>query len=316
MTTATEGQPSWSVAATVRADPSLCDLFARHYLARGARRVFLFHDDPAMACEVRRDGVTNTVCDEHWWRRGRPQALEERQVHNATKARAWCKTDWILHCDVDELIWSESQVSEVLATVPEDVAGVVIPTAEAVYASPPTPQAIFATPFFKFFHDETGRPRAYREVSRRAYGDLWPASKYGFWGHILGKSFIRTAAPIGKMPLHYKNKAEIGGFRMQHRASGLVLRHYDTLSPDLWKDKHLRRIQGKVSVPMAGRFRALQQEMIFQAALRNGEAGLERIYLRMATLPPETLTECIVHGFVRVIRPEPHLLAGTSAQEG
>lgn len=306
-------QASWSVVATVRAGLDVCDLFARHYLARGARQVFLFHDDPAMACEVRRRGVTNTVCDDRWWRKGRPKALEERQVHNATKAKAMCRTDWILHCDIDELIWSEGVVSEVLGAVPGNVGGVLVRTAEAVYTSAPGPDTIFSTPFFKFFLDENDRPRAYRDVSQRAFGDLWSASKYGFWGHILGKSFIRASAHIGRMPLHHKNRDEINGFLMRHQVNQLVLRHYDTLSPELWKEKHLRRIRGEVSVPLAGRFRERQQQLIIEAARQDGEAGLDRIYLRMSTLPPDILADCVAQGFVRVIRPEPHLMAQASS---
>lgn len=71
---------TWSVVATVRASHSLCDLFARHYLALGARHVFLFHDDREMAFSVQRDGVQNTVCDDRWWQSGRPEALEKQAV--------------------------------------------------------------------------------------------------------------------------------------------------------------------------------------------------------------------------------------------
>ncbi|SEH71454.1 hypothetical protein [Paracoccus alkenifer] len=63
------------MVATVRAPGSLCEVFARHQLARGASRVFLFHDDPDMAPEIALPGVTNTICDAGWWRRGRPEAL-------------------------------------------------------------------------------------------------------------------------------------------------------------------------------------------------------------------------------------------------
>lgn len=313
MTEQTRRQASWSVVATVRASAPVCEIFARHYLARGARQVFLFHDDPKVACNVALDGVRNTVCSDRWWRRGRPDALEERQVHNATKAKAWCETDWILHCDVDELIWSAQGIAEVLSLVSEDVGGIVISTAEAVYAAPPSEDTIFRTPFFKFFLDERGRPRAYRDISQQAYGDLWEASKYGFWGHILGKSLIRAKADVGRMPLHYKKQEQINGFLMRQQAPQLVLRHYDTLSPELWKEKHLRRIRSEVSVPMAGRFRKRQQALIAEAAKQDGEAGLDRLYLKMSTLPPDILAECVAHGFVRVIRPEAHLLTNHPA---
>lgn len=304
---------TWSVVATVRASHFLCDLFARHYLALGAQQVFLFHDDPDMAFPVQREGVQNTVCDEGWWQSGRPEALEKRQVHNATQARNRCSTDWILHCDVDELIWSEDPVSAVLGALPGDVGGLRIRTAEAVYDSMPADDRMFATPFFKIFY-RNGRGKAYGDVSRRAYGDIWEASKYGFWGHPIGKSFIRVGAPVGRMPLHAKRRGEIAGFRMHEVSGQMILRHYDTLSPDLWKEKHQRRIRGEVAVPLAGKFRQRQQKLIAQAALA-GEDALERLYLKMATLPPDILAECIAAGFVRLIPPEPHLLDLAPASE-
>lgn len=275
---------SWSVVATVRATRALCETFAHHQLARGASRVFLFHDDPEMAPEITLSGVTNTICDAGWWRRGRPDALEQRQIHNATRAKGWCGTDWILHCDIDELIWSPYPIAEVLASIPPDVGGIFVRPVEAVYDAPPDEDTIFHTPYFKRFLNPTGRPRAYRDISQRVYAELWEATKYGFWGHILGKSFIRAAAPVGKMPLHGKKPDEIGGLKMRHRDDRLVLRHYDTLSPAQWKDKHLRRITGKVLVPQAGKFRARQQQLIVDTLAREGEVGLDRLYLRMAVI--------------------------------
>lgn len=303
------GSASWSVTATVRADRTLCETFARHHLARGASRVFLFHDDPDMAPEIALAGVTNTICDAGWWRRGRPEALEQRQVRNATRAKSWCGTDWILHCDIDELIWSDGPISEVLASVPQDVGGILVRSVEAVYAAPPDEATIFHTPYFKRFFDPSGRPRVYRDISQRVYDDLWTATKYGFWGHILGKSFIRAAAPVGRMPLHGKKPDEIAGLKMRHHDDRLVLRHYDTLSAAQWKDKHLRRITGKVLVPQAGKFRARQQDLITATLAAEGEAGLDRLYLRMAVLPPDLLAESLAAGFVRQIVPEPHLTA-------
>lgn len=300
---------SWSVAATVRASRSLCETFARHQLARGASRVFLFHDDPEMACDIALPGVTSTICDGGWWRRGRPEALEQRQLHNATRAKGWCGTEWILHCDIDELIWAESDIGEILGSMPPDVGGVVVRSAEATYAAAPEESAIFRTPFFKRFYDPTGRPRAYREFWRRAYRDLWTASKHGFWAHIVGKSFIRAAAPVGSVPLHYTKHPEIAGFQMHYHDPRLILRHYDMQSVQQWKDKHLRRIEGKVNVPQAGKFRERQQQLITDALARGGEKELTKLYHRMAVLPPETLAEGVATGAVHVIPPEPHLLA-------
>ena len=112
--------------------------------------------------------------------------------------------------------------------------------------------------------------------------------------------------------MHYTKHAEIAGFQMRHHDPRLVLRHYDMQSLPQWKDKHLRRIEGKVNVPQAGKFRERQQQLITDALTRGGEKELKKLYQRMAVLPPKTLAEGVATGAVQVIPPEPHLLAPAS----
>lgn len=299
---------SWSVVCTVRTTPAMAHLFVQHYLSLGADQIFLFHDDPRQAFGIEEANVRTTICDDAWWRGHRPQGLEDRQQSNATSAREWCSSTWLLHCDIDELLWAARPVRKILKELPPDAGGLIVRPAEAVYAHPPTPDTVFTTPFFKFFETESGRAGGFPGISKKAFGDIWHASKRGFWAHIGGKSFIRKEVPLKRMPLHKSRRDELGGFSMQHVARSMVLRHYDTLSFEQWRDKHMRRINSEVMVPLAGRLRQLQQDMIVDAARQPGDDALYRLYLKMAVMSPETLAECVAHGYVRTVRPERHLL--------
>lgn len=299
---------SWSVVSTIRTTPALARLFTDHYLSMGADEIFFFHDDPSEAFDLADARVRATVCDDAWWRGSRPQGLEDRQQSNASAARKWCRSTWLLHCDIDELLWAAKPVRRILKELPPDVGGMIVRPAEAVYAHPPTPDGVFSTPFFKFFETEAGKTGGLPGVSRKAFGDIWHASKRGFWAHIGGKSFIRREVPLKHMPLHKIRRERMGGFSMHHVAQGMILRHYDILSFHQWRDKHMRRINNEVQVPLAGRLRELQQELIAEAARQADGEALYRLYLRMAVMQPETLAECVAHGYVRTIRPERHLL--------
>lgn len=299
---------SWGVVATVRAPLSLCTQFAAHYLSIGAEAVYLYHDDPFLVSFVDRHGVHNIVCNDAYWRGSRPDDLETRQRLNATQAKLATDVDWIMHCDIDELCYSERPIGDVLDDQEGQTAGVMVSSLEAVYNSPPAQSSVFATPYFKAFFDRNGVHKAYSKQSADFYGDIWSASKSGFWSHVQGKSFIRAAVDIGKMPLHHKGLRE-DGWNMRIPTNEIVLRHYEATSFELWKDKHVRRITGDVHVPNAGRFRAAQQALISKAWDENGEEGLRSLYIRMACLSEQQLSDGIKSGFIRVIPPEPHLVS-------
>lgn len=298
---------TWSVVTTVRAPQRQCELFVNHYLSIGASRVFLYNDDPEMACNIKDERVTNVVCNAWWWRHGRPEGLEDRQRINATKAKNWTTTQWIIHCDVDELVWSEEPISDILDWQPENIAGLKISPAEAVYASEPSLEEIYSTPYFKFFSDTEGNHKAYGQEAKICYGELAHASKNGFWGHVNGKSFIRKVPGLGRMPLHHKAET-VTGYVMRHKSTDILLRHYDTTTYDEWRAKHLRRISGEVLVPQAGRFRKAQQALINAAWEANGEDGLRDIYLKMTTLDKDLIKLGLDSGFIREIQPEAHLI--------
>ena len=94
---------------------------------------------------------------------------------------------------------------------------------------------------------------------------------------------------------------------MRKKTDKIILRHYDTMSYSLWKDKHIRRISGAVFVPNAGKYRQKQQDAILKAYQENGEDGLRAVYNEMSVLSPDFLVKGIEAGFICVMEPESHL---------
>lgn len=296
---------SWSIVTTVRAPEWQVNAFIKHYLEIGAKEIFLYFDDPAFSLELMNDRVKCIVCTEEYWGRKRPEGLEDRQRFNATKAKDMTSAEWIMHCDIDELCWSAIPISEVLSEQHEGIGGVMVSPREAIYSKEPTNESIYSTHFFKRFGDEA-EPKTYKRIAEELFPTMAPAGKCGIWGHVQGKSFIKKEANSGRMPLHHK-KNDIPGFEMRSRTDKIILRHYDTMSYSLWRDKHMRRIFNEVLVPNAGKFRQKQQEYIMSAFNEKGDDGIRSVYTEMSVLAPDLLVKGIESGFICVIPPESHL---------
>lgn len=176
---------------------------------------------------------------------------------------------------------------------------------EAVYSKEPRNEGIYNTPFFKRFGD-AAEPKKYEKIAKELFPAMSYAGKCGFWGHVQGKSFIKKSANTGRMPLHHKQN-DVPGFEMRKKTDKIILRHYDTMSYSLWKDKHIRRISGAVFVPNAGKYRQKQQDAILKAYQENGEDGLRAVYNEMSVLSPDFLVKGIEAGFICVMEPESHL---------
>lgn len=295
----------WSVVSTVRGPKWQVEAFIQHYLQMGADEIFIYFDDPEISHEIEIDKVKSIICDDNYWRGKKPAGLEDRQRFNATRAKNRTITDWIIHCDIDELCWSISPISDILTGQPENVGGLVVSPWEAVYSREPTSAEIYKTCFFKRFGSEAD-PKRYAAIASALFPKIFDIGRCGMWGHVQGKSFIRKKTNPGRMPLHQK-KNDVPGIEMRRKTSEIILRHYDTMSYALWQDKHMRRISNAVLVPNAGKFRKKQQDEIILAHKEHGMSGIRAIYLEMAVLPPELLIKGIEAGFICVIPPEDHL---------
>lgn len=285
---------NWAAVATVRAPQHHIERFVKHYLDAGARRIYLFFDDPAMAPDIKDRAVKTVVCDASYWGEKRPQSIEERQRANGRRALRWSDSEWLLHCDVDEFAHYPGSIADMLGSVPENVASILAPPFEAVYDREPSQKDAFDTRFFKRIMKVE---RGYHPAVWECFGGLTRLTTGGFWGHIRGKSFIRKALCPEFVPIHKFDTAAEGTI-INYDVEGLKLLHFDTLTFVDWKEKSLRRLDGAVMAKEMGGRREQQLEVIRAAREKWGEWGLHDLYRRMAVFDGDLMRRAVEAGFV------------------
>lgn len=291
---------SWDVVATVKADKAYVEKFIAVYRSLGASRIFIFYDDPACCFSFDGEDLVQTICDNAYWEGRRPGAVEKRQMHNATKAALASSSDWILHCDIDEHLYSQHRISEVLAKVPDACGCYTALPAEALFMDrPKTIDEVFATPCFKSLRPGWSATSAFWSP---LYGDLMELSIAGFWGHRVGKSFIRRSklAEIATMPIHMPSGAAYT--RMNPiKSREVLLRHYDALLPEAWITKHTDRAERRVKAVWAGEKRNRLSLLVLETLRTSGEFGTLALYDRMFVISEETLENGLKAGTLAVL---------------
>lgn len=202
MTALGKTSATWDVVVTVRASHGYVARFIETFRTLGATRIHLYYDDAAHSVAFEGGDLTQTVCGPDHWQGKPPRAVEKRQIHNAGLAAAASTSDWILHCDIDEHLAPLRAVSDILADLPDTCGCYIVLPGEAVYPRrPETIDDIFATACFKSL-----RPgwHANRSFWQGVYGDLIDLTMAGYWGHRVGKSFIRRSHLVHllNMPIH------------------------------------------------------------------------------------------------------------------
>lgn len=285
---------TWAVVSTVRAPQHHVERFVKHYLEAGAQRIYLFFDDPAFASEVGDKRVKPIIGDESYWGSARPNSIEDRQRLNGRRALRWSDSEWLFHCDVDELVHHSEGISAVLGSAPDNVASILAPPFEAVYDREPSQQTAFDTRFFKRIMKVE---RGYDPIVWECYNSLARLTTGGFWGHIRGKSFIRKSLCPDFVPIH-KFDTPLEGSIINHEVDGLKLLHFDALTFVDWKEKTLRRLDGAVLAKEMGGRREQQLEVVRNARAKWGEWGLHDLYRRMTVFEGDLMRRAVEAGFV------------------
>lgn len=138
--------------------------------------------------------------DAYWQKRGRrPVKHQVRQTINATRAlRRLARVDWLAHIDVDEFLWPDSDIRDLLAAVPPGINSLRLRAFEAMApdpAAPPPPGAVW------YKGCATDRRTRVRETDR-IYPQFGPHLNGGFLSHVEGKVFARTGLPGAALRIH------------------------------------------------------------------------------------------------------------------
>lgn len=227
----TKQQTTWAVVATVDESPALVQAFVAWHLALGAAEVMLYFDrpdDPAAALFSHLDAVSVIRCDAAHWERlagRRPDKHEIRQVRNATNAYRHMQSDWLLHADADEYLWTGQAVSAALDHAYPWTDCLVVPVAERVFANDAAAETIFAG--------------AFRRPARKGQETDGGLTLRGLTGHANGKAFTRRGRSV-EVSIH-RARGQKGGDVPTEAAQGLELLHFDGLTPLNWVYKLLRK---------------------------------------------------------------------------
>ena len=221
-------QPTWAIVATVDEPPALVQAFVAWHLALGAAEVMLYFDrpdDPAAGLFAHLAAVTVVRCDSAYWNGRRPDKHEIRQVRNATHAYGRMQSDWLLHADADEYLWTEGSVSAALDHAYPRTDCLVVPVAERVIADDAPAGTIFAG--------------AFRRPARKGQITDGGLTSRGLTGHANGKAFSRRDRPV-EVSIH-RARGLKGTAVSTEPAKGLELLHFDGLTPLNWVYKLLRK---------------------------------------------------------------------------
>ncbi len=200
----------WAIVATVKAPEEQVLAFVAHHLALGCAHIALYFDDPEdPVAEVagRLPRVTVTRCDAaHWARKGaRPERHQNRQARNALRSYRRCLQPWMAHIDVDEFLWPEMPVGDLLDTIHPHQLMVRAEPFEALH-DPGLPDDIFTARQFR------GPMKArHAELRREILGPLAEVLAEGVLSHSVGKAFFRTGIPKLTPGIH---GGSIGGERI------------------------------------------------------------------------------------------------------
>jgi hypothetical protein len=275
----------WGLVATIKAPAEDILRFAAHHLDLGAHRLHIFLDEPnpvAHAALKAHPKCRVFTCDAAYWRRldrKRPDKHQLRQGINASFAYGReSRAGWLIHIDVDEYLWPEAPVAEILADLPASVLCARTRPVEALAGDGTLYKAFLP-------------PGPDREAKvERLYPTFGRYVKGGFLSHLAGKLFVRT----GLGPLTVRIHNVFRGEEMnpgETELSRMVLCHRHAKDWDDWIAAFRYRLdhgayRAELASAAPGGGMTLHQMLSFVAETE-GEAGLRAFHDEICAASPD-----------------------------
>ena len=318
---------SFCICTTIRARQQDTLAFVKYHLNIGITHIFLFFDDPndsaidVLSTESR---VTCTRCDADYWARvvnthQDNLSINDRQRLNTIQALSLARKlgfDWIAHIDGDELIYSNNSLQYELENIPTDTQIVKMNVLEAVPPSTSTRTIFDQVIYFKLarvtyppLNFAVSLPEKLRFIFETliyqakcfilygtGYADKF---KFGFIkGHSMGKTIIRTTAPIEGIRSHYPVLKDGSRLKMLLYSQIFVL-HFDCMDSDDWIRKWRFRLERSTPVKL-GRNRE-KQFQAFISVQDKGELALQNLYSQIYDFSIENIKAFKLLGLIRSI---------------
>lgn len=300
---------NWSIVVTVKAPAEMINIFLEHHLKMGPKEIFLYldapHDFEGENIFIKDQRIKIYSCTQEFWEKRehfhilrykkgeRPESVEYRQYHNMLDAHSKSEAEWLLMIDIDELVYTKKDISSVLSKYPNNVFSVRCAPIEAIYKETPPQniEEVFSTPYFKS-----------RKQFNYAYWDeIYPNKnlkhKSGFFGHISGKSFLRTSEEIFTPSCHLSSPVDKD---LTHGidCEDILIQHFEAMTPNLFAEKNYKRMINEFHVPFLEKSSKDRIEYISQRFLKEGFLSLYNIYNEMHVLSSSTMKKAVEDGFI------------------
>jgi hypothetical protein len=302
-------QVKWGIVSTIKAPAEAILNFAAYHLEAGAHRLFLYLDAPcpeARPLLKAHPKIRIFDCDDASWQQrrkksGKPKKHQVRQSLNATRAyrRQAGDLDWLAHIDVDEFLWADRPIAEILGSLPAETHGARARPIEALDGD--------GTAFKGYI---PSGPEQGATVGR-IYPQYGGHIKGGFLSHLQGKIFVRTGLPGLTLRIHNMfQKDPAGGKDIENpgvqELPEIDLCHFHAPNWQHWLQHYRYRLeQGSYRASLKpARPRDMgvlsKHELIMGIETEEGEAGLRAFYDEICKDTPELRARLTAEGLLRI----------------
>ncbi|MFT6459611.1 glycosyltransferase family 2 protein [Pseudophaeobacter arcticus] len=299
----------WGIVSTIKAPAEDILTFAAYHLEIGAHRLFIYLDTPcpeARPLLKAHPKIRVFDCDDaSWWQRrkktGRPEKHQMRQSQNATRAyrRQAGDLDWLAHIDVDEFLWADRPIGEILNALPI--------TTLCARARPIEALSGDGTAFKG--HIPSG-PEQGGTVGR-LYPRFGEHLKGGFLSHVQGKIFVRTGLANISLRIHNVfQKDPAGGDDIENPGAQelpeIDLCHFHAPDWQHWLSHYRFRLsQGSYRAGLSparplDRGGLSKHDLLNMIEAEEGEAGLRAFYDEICNDSPALRARLTAEGLLRI----------------
>ncbi len=300
----------WGIVSTVKAPAREILDFVAHHLDLGADHIWIYLDarnEKAQLALEAHPQVTVTRTDSSYWKankKQKPPMHQVRQTFNAKHAYAQAdNVDWLLHIDVDEFIWPQSNVSEILDALPQECLSARVYPSEAMSSDGVDDADPEVTWFKAWISGKQGR----RAISRQLYPNYGDYVKGGFVSHVAGKLFARTRVQGIQIRIH---KVTLDGVEVSEECTlqSMELLHLHITDWETWQkkfdyrhEKGSYRAELRTALPKHGVGLTIHQ--VFEN-ISKIPGGMEHFYGEVCRATPQLRQRLDQHGLLRAYRLE------------
>lgn len=282
----------WGIVSTVKAPTVQIARFVAWHLALGVDRIDLYLDDPDPMLQsfLNTHPKLNAIaCDAAYWK-NKPEKAQSshqlRQAFNASRSYRHTKLHWLAHLDADEFLLPDRDVTQILADVPADCAGLEVRPVEMLFSDGPTQ-------FFKRTPYAAGHGK---EVLHQLYPEFADFLKHGFISYYTQKIIARTGMSPLRLGIH-KMSSEGARVTNVKVADQMVLGHAHAPSYDHFLSHLPYRLTHGSYRESPKRNNKLNMVLGYLHK-EEKEDGLRRLYNEVCTARPALVAGLRAHGML------------------